>query len=64
MLARYRDRVTGHEMLEEKLLLYADDGESLLHDLTGESLENAEFYARRATLEDVFLELTGRTLTE
>ncbi len=64
MLERYRERIGGHEMLEEKLLLYTDDGEGLLHDLTGEELDGAEFYSRRATLEDVFLELTGRSLTE
>jgi lipooligosaccharide transport system ATP-binding protein len=63
-LARYEDRVEGHEMLEEKLLLFTGNAEDLLHDLTGQKLEGAEFYSRRATLEDVFLKLTGRSLGE
>jgi hypothetical protein len=36
----------------------------LLHDLTGQGYEGVTFYSRRATLEDVFLKLTGRTLNE
>ncbi len=60
----YADKVTGAEMLEERLLLFTDDAEGLLHDLTGRKLDHLELYARRATLEDVFLKLTGRRLTE
>jgi len=63
-LARYRDRVTGHEMLEERLLLFTGNGDELLHDLTGQGQDGMELYSRRATLEDVFLKLTGRRLTE
>ena len=62
--ARYAEKVAGHEMLEERLLLFTDDGEELLHVLTAERLAGIEFYARRATLEDVFLKLTGRSLSE
>jgi lipooligosaccharide transport system ATP-binding protein len=61
---RYDGRVTGHEMLEEKILLFTEDAEALLHDITGQHLEDVEFYSRRATLEDVFLKLTGRSLNE
>ena len=61
---RYDGKVSGHEMLEEKILLFTEDAEDLLHDLTGERMEGAEFYSRRATLEDVFLKLTGRSLNE
>jgi len=64
VLGAYADRVRGHEMLQEKLLLFADDGERLLHDLTGGGYAGAEFLSRRATLEDVFLKLTGRSLNE
>jgi lipooligosaccharide transport system ATP-binding protein len=64
MLARYRDRVTGHEMLEERLLFFTGNGEELLHDMTGQGLDGMELYSRRATLEDVFLKLTGRSLNE
>jgi len=63
-LARYRDKVTGHEMLEERLLLFTGNGDELLHDLTGQGQDGMELYSRRATLEDVFLKLTGRRLTE
>ncbi len=62
--ARYRDKVSRIEVLEERMLLFSEDGDALLHDLTGQKLDHAEFYARRASLEDVFLKLTGRSLTE
>jgi lipooligosaccharide transport system ATP-binding protein len=61
---RYEGRVAGLEMLEERLLLFTDNGDELLHDLTGQGYEGVTFYSRRATLEDVFLKLTGRTLNE
>jgi lipooligosaccharide transport system ATP-binding protein len=61
---RYEGRVAGLEMLEERLLLFTDNGDELLHDLTGQGCEGVTFYSRRATLEDVFLKLTGRTLNE
>ena len=64
VLERCAGRVAGHEMLEEKLILLTEDGEGLLRHLTEEKLPEAELYARRATLEDVFLKLTGRSLTE
>jgi lipooligosaccharide transport system ATP-binding protein len=64
VLARYDGKVSGHEMLEEKLLLFTENGEDLLHDITGRHMEDVEFYSRRATLEDVFLKLTGRSLDE
>ena len=63
-LSRYRERVTGFEMLEEKLMLWSNDGDGLLHDLTGRRIAGVEFHSRRAGLEDVFLKLTGRSLTE
>jgi lipooligosaccharide transport system ATP-binding protein len=61
---RYDGRVAGLEMLEERLLLFTGNGDELLHDLTGQGYEGVEFYSRRATLEDVFLKLTGRSLNE
>ncbi len=51
------------EALSDRLLLYTRDGEALIaraaHDLP-----NATAVLRRATLEDVFLRLTGRRLEE
>jgi len=64
VLEQCGDRVRGHEMLEEKLLLFTDDGESLLHALTGDGRGGGELHSRRAGLEDVFLKLTGRSLSE
>lgn len=64
VLAHYDGKVPGHEMLEEKLLLFTENGEDLLHDITGQHMEGAQFYSRRTTLEDVFLKLTGRSLDE
>jgi lipooligosaccharide transport system ATP-binding protein len=61
---KYRERVSGLELLEDRLLLFDENGEALLHELTGTRLERAEFHWRRATLEDVFLKLTGRSLEE
>ena len=49
---------------EEALLLYTDEVEALLHDLTARELPGAELLSRRSTLEDVFLDLTGRGLDE
>ena len=63
-LDHYKERVTGFEMLEDKLMFFTDDSEALLHDLTGRGFQDSEFYSRRATLEDVFLKLTGRSLNE
>jgi len=64
VVAHVEGKVAGYEMLEEKVLLFTDDSEPLLRDLIGQKLERTELYARRATLEDVFLKLTGRSLTE
>ena len=52
------------EVLPDRVLLYAHDGEAALsavHDL-GVQPESA--LVRRSTLEDVFLHLTGRTLVD
>jgi len=48
----------------DSLLLYSDEVESLLHELTAHALPEVELLSRRSTLEDVFLELTGRGLDE
>lgn len=51
------------ESLPERLVVYAEDGEALYHRLR-ERLPGADVSLRRATLEDVFLRLTGRGLRE
>jgi len=62
------EKVTGIadrvEILPDRVLLYADDGESALQAVRGRGLEPITALVRRSTLEDVFLTLTGRTLVD
>jgi lipooligosaccharide transport system ATP-binding protein len=55
------DRV---EELPDRYLLYADDGEQALEAVHGREIPIDWALVRRATLEDVFLRLTGRSLVE
>jgi lipooligosaccharide transport system ATP-binding protein len=57
-------RIQGHDLSERTLMLYADDAESLLSNLDHDRFPMESALVRRATLEDVFLRLTGRTLRE
>ena len=52
------------EVLPDRVLLYADDGEAALQAARGRGLEPITALVRRSTLEDVFLTLTGRTLVD
>ncbi|HEU5428875.1 MAG TPA: ABC transporter ATP-binding protein [Actinocrinis sp.] len=52
------------EVLPDRLLLYADDGDAALQVVRGRGLEPVTALVRRSTLEDVFLTLTGRTLVD
>ena len=49
---------------ERTLMLYADDAEAVLAGLDHDAFPTESALVRRATLEDVFLRLTGRTLRE
>ncbi len=53
-----------HEALADRLLLYTDDGEATRTALADRGVEAVTELTRRASLEDVFLALTGRTLDE
>jgi lipooligosaccharide transport system ATP-binding protein len=55
------DRV---EELPDRLLLYVGDGERALEAVHDRQVQLESALVRRATLEDVFLRLTGRTLVE
>jgi len=55
--------VARAEQLPDRVLLYTDDGDALV-PLAHEQLKPLSVLVRRATLEDVFLRLTGRTLVE
>jgi lipooligosaccharide transport system ATP-binding protein len=55
------DRV---EVLSDRILCYTDDGERTLARAGERGLGDLDALVRRATLEDVFLTLTGRSLIE
>ena len=55
------DRV---EVLPDRILIYAHDGEQALERVTATGLEPMTSLVRRSSLEDVFLRLTGRSLIE
>ncbi len=58
-------RLASHlEHLPERLQFYADDGEQVLEQIHQMGLPVERALVRRATLEDVFLRLTGRTLID
>lgn len=52
------------EVLPDRVLVYAHDGESALVEVTRRGLEPVTSLVRRSSLEDVFLRLTGRSLIE
>ncbi len=60
-LAGIGDRL---EVLPDRVLVYASDGESALDEVHRRGLEPITSLVRRSSLEDVFLRLTGRTLIE
>jgi lipooligosaccharide transport system ATP-binding protein len=55
------DRV---EVLTDRVLIYTDDGDTLVAKLHASGHQPSAVLVRRSTLEDVFLILTGRTLVE
>ena len=59
-----QEMVERIEVLPDRILMYADDGEALLHTLNQKGLHPLTSLVRRSSLEDVFLRLTGRTLIE
>ncbi|MFJ6194865.1 ABC transporter ATP-binding protein [Micromonospora sp. NPDC092111] len=52
------------ELLPDRVLVYADDGEAALSAVHAMSITPLTALVRRATLEDVFLKLTGRSLID
>jgi lipooligosaccharide transport system ATP-binding protein len=55
------DRV---ENLADRVLIYTAHGDEALAQVTHDGIEPASVLVRRSTLEDVFLQLTGRTLDD
>ncbi len=60
-VADLADRV---EVLADRLLLYVENGERALHGVHDRGLQPVSSLVRRASLEDVFLTLTGRSLVD
>lgn len=52
------------EVLPDRILMYAEDGEALLESVYKKGLHPMTSLVRRSSLEDVFLRLTGRTLVD
>ena len=64
LLASLNGRIQGHDSNEQTLMLYADNAEKVLEELDHDAFPTESALVRRATLEDVFLRLTGRSLRE
>jgi lipooligosaccharide transport system ATP-binding protein len=62
LIARLTDVACGHERAGDTLFFYCRDGRELMKKVVELNLPNV--LNRPATLEDVFLKLTGRSLAE
>lgn len=60
-VAKFGDRV---EVLPDRVLLYTENGEAALESVIDAGLKPVTSLVRRASLEDVFLRLTGRSLVD
>jgi lipooligosaccharide transport system ATP-binding protein len=64
MAPRLEDLAHRLEVLPDRVLLYVDDGEATAEEVAARGLKPLSTLARRSTLEDVFLHLTGRQLVD
>jgi lipooligosaccharide transport system ATP-binding protein len=64
MADKVSDLAARTETLPDRILLYTDDGDSTVVEIERRRLEPLSVLARRSTLEDVFLHLTGRQLVD
>jgi lipooligosaccharide transport system ATP-binding protein len=64
LLASLDGRLDGHDLAEDLLMLYTSDAEALLAEIDHREYPHESAFVRQATLEDVFLRLTGRSLRE
>jgi lipooligosaccharide transport system ATP-binding protein len=63
-LAHFDGAADRVEVLPDRVLLYANDGEAALSAVHQQGVRPESALVRRSTLEDVFLHLTGRTLID
>lgn len=59
-----KDLGDRQEVLPDRILIYAPNGEAILETLASRNLRPLTSLVRRSSLEDVFLRLTGRSLIE
>jgi lipooligosaccharide transport system ATP-binding protein len=64
VVSKIDDLAERTEVLPDRLLLYADDGDGVLDAIRLRGVQPITTLVRRSTLEDVFLRLTGRTLVD
>ena len=64
MADKVADLAERVEVLPDRLLLYTDDGDGAAQAVHDRGLRPLSSLVRRATLEDVFLLLTGRSLVD
>ncbi len=64
MADKVADLAQQVEVLADRILLYADDGDAVAEAVSHRRLEPRTVLVRRSSLEDVFLQLTGRTLVD
>jgi lipooligosaccharide transport system ATP-binding protein len=60
-LERFGERI---EPLADRVLIYTHDGDTTAHAIENDGFGDAQVLVRRASLEDVFLILTGRSLED
>ena len=64
VVAQLEDVAERLEVLPDRILLYAADGEAALERVRERGLHPLTSLVRRSSLEDVFLRLTGRSLID
>jgi lipooligosaccharide transport system ATP-binding protein len=64
VVAQLEDIGSRIEVLPDRILVYADDGEAALETVAARGLNPITSLVRRSSLEDVFLRLTGRSLVD
>jgi len=64
MVSTLASKITGYQLVGETLFLYTDDGRSIWQEISRRHRYLRHQILRPATLEDVFLKLTGRGLTK